>query len=395
MGVLSRSVYLHLYQLLPIARTAETMHDLFDCRISVATIQRATRVSSTKLVNTEQRIKALIRGSSIIGADETGLRVAARAGYVHIARTEALTHYAYDERRGKAAMDEIGILPLFTDTLVRDGWASYRWYEQCRHSLCNVHLLRDRMYMPPAYILVFRRTPRLPIDAALGVMGLDGTPIRDALTALRLFKGEYVGAGREWTWTSGIPAGIGYGALTVDSLVSSIINGDDPTMTPYRLSVSEIQEVITLYQHLRRSPGRTKLEVALSRFNTSYGRSDYRERVIDLVIALENLFGEETIGQTTEVGYRLRMRVARYLGTNADERKHLKKFISHLYTLRSKIVHGDPKANDEEIQKIFKRPLAEVMTELMDIVRRSLRMLLANPTHIGQEHFNDLLLGIV
>src|SRR5215213_3972074 len=129
MGVLSRSVYLHLYQLLPINRTSETMTDLFECHISAATIQRAARVSSAKLVNTEQRIKALIRGSSIIGVDETGLRVAARAGYVHVARTDELTHYAYDERRGKAAMDEIGILPLFTGTLVRDGWASYRWYE--------------------------------------------------------------------------------------------------------------------------------------------------------------------------------------------------------------------------------------------------------------------------
>jgi transposase len=147
MGVLSRSVYLHLYQLLPVARTAETMRDLFDCRISVASIQRAARVSSTKLVNAEQRIKALIRGSSIIGVDETGLRVAARGGYVHVARTDELTHYAYDQRRGKAAMDEIGILPLFTGTLVRDGWASYRWYEQCRHSLCNVHLLRDLVFV--------------------------------------------------------------------------------------------------------------------------------------------------------------------------------------------------------------------------------------------------------
>lgn len=146
-GVLSRSVYLHLYQLLPINRTSETMRDLFGCSISKASIQRAAQVSSGKLVRTEQRIKAAICGSSIIGVDETGLRVAARGGYVHVARTDELTHYAYDERRGKAAMDEIGILPLFTGTLVRDGWASYRWYEQCRHSLCNAHLLRDLVFV--------------------------------------------------------------------------------------------------------------------------------------------------------------------------------------------------------------------------------------------------------
>jgi transposase len=146
-GVLSRSVYLHLYQLLPVARTAETMRDLFGCAISLATVQRAARVSAGKLVNTEQRIKSGIRDSSVIGVDETGLRVAGLSGYVHVARTEELTHYAYDERRGKAAMDEVGILPQFKGTLVRDGFSSYQWYEQCRHSLCNVHLLRDLVFV--------------------------------------------------------------------------------------------------------------------------------------------------------------------------------------------------------------------------------------------------------
>jgi transposase len=146
-GVLSRSVYLHLYQLLPVARTSETMRDLFDCHISVATIQRAARVSSGKLVKAEQRIKAAIRDSSIIGVDETGLRVSGSGAYIHVARTDELTHYGFDDRRGKAAMDEIGILPQFRGTLVRDGFSSYKWYEQCRHSLCNVHLLRDLVFI--------------------------------------------------------------------------------------------------------------------------------------------------------------------------------------------------------------------------------------------------------
>jgi len=123
------------------------MRDLFGCRISAATIQRAARVSSGKLVNIEQRIKAALRDSSVIGVDETGLRVAGSGGYIHVARTDELTHYGFDDRRGKAAMDEIGILPQFTGTLVRDGFSSYQWYEQCRHSLCNVHLLRDLVFV--------------------------------------------------------------------------------------------------------------------------------------------------------------------------------------------------------------------------------------------------------
>jgi transposase len=47
-------------------------------------------------------------------------------------------------------MDEIGILPGFRGTLVRDGFTSHRWYEQCRHALCNAHLLRDLNYIDKA-----------------------------------------------------------------------------------------------------------------------------------------------------------------------------------------------------------------------------------------------------
>jgi transposase len=146
-AVLSRSCYLHLYQLLPVARTSETMHDLFGCTLSPATVQRAARLSSGKLLHAERRIKAALRDSSIMGVDETGLRVKGASGYIHVARTEALTHYAYDARRGKAAMDECGILPQFRGTLVRDGFSSYQWYGQCRHSLCNAHLLRDLLFV--------------------------------------------------------------------------------------------------------------------------------------------------------------------------------------------------------------------------------------------------------
>jgi len=33
---------------------------------------------------------------------------------------------------------------------VRDGWFSYKWYQQCKHSLCDAHLLRDLTYIGEA-----------------------------------------------------------------------------------------------------------------------------------------------------------------------------------------------------------------------------------------------------
>jgi len=73
--------------------------------------------------------------------------VAGTGGWVHVARTDGLTHYGYDSRRGKPAMDAIGILPSFTGVCVRDGWFIYDEYRQATHALCNVHLLRELVYV--------------------------------------------------------------------------------------------------------------------------------------------------------------------------------------------------------------------------------------------------------
>lgn len=145
--LLARAAYLNLYQLLPVARTAEALSDLFGCAVSPATVERAARFSSGKLVGSEQRLKAAIRDSPVVGADETGLRVCGAQGFVHVARTEELTHFAYDARRGREAMREVGILPQFRGTLVRDGYHSYASFGQCRHGLCNAHLLRELLFV--------------------------------------------------------------------------------------------------------------------------------------------------------------------------------------------------------------------------------------------------------
>lgn len=147
----AKSLYLHLYQLIPVARTAEAMRDLFACPMSPATVQSAARICARKLIRNEQRTKAAIGQSAVAGVDETGIRINGEMFWVHVARTETLTHFEPHAKRGKAAFEAIGILNQFKGILVRDGWSSYNWYSQCRHSLCNAHLLRDLTFISEAY----------------------------------------------------------------------------------------------------------------------------------------------------------------------------------------------------------------------------------------------------
>ena len=145
-SVVARALYLHNYQLLPYARAAEAMRELFGCAISAGTLSSAVNRCAAGLIETELKIKKGLRRSPLIHADETGLRVNQKLAYVHVASNARLTHFAPDVRRGKAAIDEIDILPAYRGTCVHDGWLSYTHYSSCRHALCGAHLLRELTY---------------------------------------------------------------------------------------------------------------------------------------------------------------------------------------------------------------------------------------------------------
>jgi hypothetical protein len=250
-------------------------------------------------------------------------------------------------------------------------------------------------YLPPAYMLSistrlnesatsFPEHPDIPTDALFG----------DVLTAFRLYKTDYIGRGNIFDWESGPPTGIGRFGFVIDDRTASMISNGVRAPT-YKLTVPEVERIADIYKNLRQKGTRSKLRVALSRFNGSYRRHDPRERIIDLIIAMENLFGDETVGQTTEVGYRLRLRAARYLGEDADQRMELFYFIRDLYELRSKIVHGTSDEIDEIEKKLSAKlnmPMGAVVSKTKDLVRQALVKLIANPSHIGSEFQNKLLL---
>ncbi len=145
-GVKARVLYLQQYQLLPYQRTSEAMRDLFGCRLSTGTVANIVRECAAGLLETELKIKRGLRRSALIHADETGLRIAKRLGYVHVASSPSLTHYAAAAHRGRTAIDEINVLPRYRSTCVHDGLLAYTYYDRCRHALCGVHLLRELTY---------------------------------------------------------------------------------------------------------------------------------------------------------------------------------------------------------------------------------------------------------
>jgi len=137
------ALYLLYGQFLPYARTAELLTDLCGCPLSPGTLETFVAEGADRLVETEEMIKQALREADVQGNDETGIRVQGLLHWLHVARTDLLTHYAVHRKRGKEATDAIGILPDFHGIMEHDSYSSYPQYTQCEHGLCNAHPLRE------------------------------------------------------------------------------------------------------------------------------------------------------------------------------------------------------------------------------------------------------------
>jgi transposase len=141
-GVLAICLYLQTYQLIPFARTAKLIGDLFGQGPSQGTLARALEQAYQALEPVEQQIHAGLRQSPSVHFDETGLRIASARQWVHSAGTATLTLYRAHAKRGREAIDAMGVLPDYEGVSIHDAYTSYLSYPG-RHALCNAHLLRD------------------------------------------------------------------------------------------------------------------------------------------------------------------------------------------------------------------------------------------------------------
>jgi len=136
------SVYLSQYQLIPLDRVRDYFEDQAGIPISKGSIANFNVEASQKLDAFEAWAKKQLIDSPLNHADETGINVGGNKIWLHDISNDKVTLYHADEKRGKAAMDRMGVLPHFTGILCHDHWKPYFRYS-CVHALCNAHHLRE------------------------------------------------------------------------------------------------------------------------------------------------------------------------------------------------------------------------------------------------------------
>ena len=135
-------VYLTCYQLLPLDRTTQILADLYGASFCEGTLQSAQEECKAVVTPIYGDIKRAITEADYAFFDETGQRVAGKLHWLHVACTSTLTYYSTQPKRGRGAIDAIGILSDFKGCASHDGWKPYQRYP-CDHALCNAHHLRE------------------------------------------------------------------------------------------------------------------------------------------------------------------------------------------------------------------------------------------------------------
>ena len=107
------------------------------------------------------------------------------------------------------------------------------------------------------------------------------------------------------------------------------------------VSDSELEEAKSLYKRLAEIPEATKeaLRVPMDRWTKSTGQRDPADRMIDLGIALESLYLNDS-GLQGELGFRLAIRASWHLGKDKAHRAKLMKDFRKIYDWRSRAVHS-------------------------------------------------------
>ena len=136
------AVYLRTEQFVPYQRSQHLLNDLFELPVCVGSLQNFVKRAAKQVKPAMDAVKKAIEQANVVHADETGFYIGGKRHWLHTASTPTLSYFAPHQKRGREAVNEIGILPHVTGTLVHDAWQTYFAYET-DHALCHAHNLRD------------------------------------------------------------------------------------------------------------------------------------------------------------------------------------------------------------------------------------------------------------
>src|ERR1035437_7178012 len=139
--------YLYDAQVGASRRIRQMGQEMFGFALSEGTLQKARQEQYDALAPFENRLVEILPQEALLHADETSVPINKVNHWLHVLCTPLLTFFSVQPNRSKEAIQAIGIIPRFVGWLMHDFLSSYASFENCLHTFCKGHLLRELVFL--------------------------------------------------------------------------------------------------------------------------------------------------------------------------------------------------------------------------------------------------------
>ncbi len=263
----------------------------------------------------------------------------------------------------------------------------------------DAQTLNLRNFKTPTHALLYHFVDTVPDPFAANYDLLWGPEyvFNAVIDALKINKDGRIGYYPEHSTIEGIEA---FKLLTDPPIFASRrpgityqpLAGDlEPYVLDDDIQIRFVQEIMQTIHVRKIAP----LKIALTRFARQFSRENREsiaDRLLDTAIALEAIYLYNT---SSELKYRLGLRLATHLGQDASQKQDLFDFVEVVYFVRSKIAHGEIYTSNEIKEKLKKDKEFKnsrwtsgeiILSELINVLRKSFRSILLD---IGEKRFQN------
>lgn len=156
----------------------------------------------------------------------------------------------------------------------------------------------------------------------------------------------------------------------------------------YSFEPGNIGDLKTIFHYLTNSTAPTQIRIAVHRLNSAIIRLQVEDSLIDHMVALEAIFGDNSDQLPGTLTYKLAMRAAAFLATDLVGRRAVVKTIREAQSLRSKVVHGAARLTSADNESI---------SRFGDLARKAVRRAIVDHYAKGEKlaaaYFDNLLLA--
>jgi hypothetical protein len=135
--------YLSVRQYVPYKRIVELMKSCFNISLSQGTIENMLIDLSEKATPLYDEIKRLVGLSSVVGGDESGIKINGKLNWLFTFQTELLTYLHASKSRGYQTIENLFKDGFPVSVYVTDCLAAQLKVNARAHQICTAHLIRE------------------------------------------------------------------------------------------------------------------------------------------------------------------------------------------------------------------------------------------------------------